>query len=230
MKTQYCKETEDACDSSTSMWKICKWSQNWTPRDSCTALQPYYLSARIMPRVQAQILIDRVFPPPPVVDLSDSLIITQVIILERLLWTKYTHSTILGSIWKKVSGEDSIPNLILKLIIDVLLPHLYRIFNACLDIGFRPTHFRASVTIVLRKPGRSDYTVAKAYRPIALFNNLGKSLEFILARRITYLAETYGFGPTITLVPGAQDLLNIYFTILYGRTQLSQLLCSDPNN
>lgn len=73
MKTQYCKEREDACDSPTSMWKRCKWSQNWTPRDSyMPALHSHPTwTPESCPKVKAQILIDRFFSPPPVVDLSD---------------------------------------------------------------------------------------------------------------------------------------------------------------
>ena len=36
---------------------------------------------------------------------------------------------------------------------------------------------------------------SQVYRLIALLNTLGKALEFILAKRITYLAETYGLLP-----------------------------------
>ena len=149
------------------------------------------------PKAKAEILINRFFPPPPTVDLSD--IKTPPNYLSSYHIGKITvheiRSTILGSISRKAPGEDGIPNLILKLLIDSLLPHLYRIFNKCLDTGFCPTHFRSSITVVLRKLGKPDYTTAKAYRPIALLNTLRKALEFILAKRITYLAETYELLP-----------------------------------
>lgn len=56
-------------------------------------------------------------------------------------------------------------------------------------------HFRSSITVVFCKPGKPDYTIAKAFRPIALLNTLGKALEFIFTKKITYLAETYGLLP-----------------------------------
>lgn len=121
-------------------------------------------------KAKAQILIDRFFPPQLIVDLSADIEVAP----------EYHHSyhigkitiykirsTILRSISKKSPGKDGISNFIFKPIIDILLPHLYRIFNVCLEIEFCSTHFCASVTIVLRKPGKSDYTTAKAYRPIA---------------------------------------------------------------
>lgn len=97
----------------------------------------------------------------------------------------------MDSILKKAPGANQIPNLILKLFIEELLLYLYRIFNNSLSLGYCPSHFRASITIVMRKPGTPDYTIPKAYRSIALLNTLGKALEFILAKRITYLAEIY---------------------------------------
>jgi hypothetical protein len=40
------------------------------------------------------------------------------------------------------------------------------------------------------------YDVAKAYRPIALLNTLGKVLEKIVARRVSALAEEHNLLPT----------------------------------
>jgi hypothetical protein len=58
-----------------------------------------------------------------------------------------------------------------------------------------PKHFKQSNTVVLPKPGRKDYTLVKAYRPIALLNTLGKALESILARRIAQAVEEHYLLP-----------------------------------
>lgn len=47
----------------------------------------------------------------------------------------------------------------------------------------------------MKKPGKSDYTTPKAYRPIALLNTLGKVFKSIIGRKITYLAEKYRLLP-----------------------------------
>jgi hypothetical protein len=96
---------------------------------------------------------------------------------------------------KKAPGDDEITNGILKQVADVIMPHLHRIFNACLEEGYCPKHFRNAVTIALRKPGKSTYSAAGSYRPIALLNTIAKLQEFILARRISYLAETHNLLP-----------------------------------
>ena len=174
------------------------------------------------PKAKAEILINRFFPPPSTVDLFD--IKTPPNYLPSYHTGKITvheiRSTILGSISKKVPGEDGIPNLVLKILIDSLLPHLYQIFNKCLDTGFCPTHFRSSITVVLRKPGKPNYTTAKAYRPIALLNTLGKALEFSLAKRITYLTETYELLPHNHL--GARRAVSTEHALhyIYSRTHL----------
>ena len=49
--------------------------------------------------------------------------------------------------------------------------------------------------IPLKKPGKDDYTFAKAWRPISLLATLGKILELVIAERISYAAETYGLLP-----------------------------------
>ena len=45
--------------------------------------------------------------------------------------------------------------------------------------------------IVIRKPGKKDYCDPKSYRPISLLNTLSKNMEFILARRISAIAELH---------------------------------------
>ena len=45
--------------------------------------------------------------------------------------------------------------------------------------------------MVLKKPGKPDYSAPGAYRPISLLNTLGKLLEAVIARRLSFWAETY---------------------------------------
>lgn len=45
--------------------------------------------------------------------------------------------------------------------------------------------------MLLRKPGKPDYSTPGAYRPISLLNTLGKILEAVIARRLSYLAEKH---------------------------------------
>jgi len=51
--------------------------------------------------------------------------------------------------------------------------------------------WREATTVICAKIGKPDYSVPKAYRPIALLNCLGKILEKLMATRLAYLSETH---------------------------------------
>jgi retron-type reverse transcriptase len=95
----------------------------------------------------------------------------------------------------KAPGPDGIINKALQLASRLIMPHLVRIFNQSLRLGYCPQHFRKSTTVVLRKPGKANYTTPKAYRPIALLNTIGKIMDSIVARRLSYMAETHQLLP-----------------------------------
>lgn len=65
-------------------------------------------------------------------------------------------------------------------------------FDACIVHEVHPRFFKESHTVVIPKPGKPDYTKAKAYRPIVLLNCLGKLLEKIVARRMQFDAQKFG--------------------------------------
>jgi hypothetical protein len=58
--------------------------------------------------------------------------------------------------------------------------------------GELPEQWRSARIIPLKKPGKGDYTIAKAWRPISLPSTLGKILEAVVADRISYAAEAFG--------------------------------------
>lgn len=66
---------------------------------------------------------------------------------------------------------------------------LQRIFNASLELGYCAKLFRNLVTISMQKPHK------KSYRPIALLDTIGKTLESILAKRISAIAEIHHLLP-----------------------------------
>lgn len=92
-------------------------------------------------------------------------------------------------------GEDGNPSLVWK----HLWPHIGKIitqiFIASIELGYYPTQWKRALIVVLRKPGKPDYSLPGAYRPISLLNTLGKLLEAVIAKRLSYYAETYGLLP-----------------------------------
>jgi ribonuclease HI len=137
------------------------------------------------------------FPPPPPADLNDiptanypdpvptNLNITSIQVkraIEKLAPNK-------------APGPDEIPNHILKRCLTTLQQHILTLAQQSLTTGHFPQPFKETITLVLRKPNKSNYTQPNAYRPIALENTIGKVLESIMADHISYLCETFDLLP-----------------------------------
>jgi hypothetical protein len=137
------------------------------------------------------------FPKPPTADLRD---ITDYHYPEPLpLDMDIKEDDIRGAIRyvakDKAPGPDQILNRILHAVIEWITPHLHIIFNACVRNGYHPTAWKRATTLALRKPNKEDYTIPKAYRPIALLNTMGKILELVMARKLSQLAEENNLLP-----------------------------------
>ncbi|KAJ8585798.1 hypothetical protein M405DRAFT_706863, partial [Rhizopogon salebrosus TDB-379] len=96
----------------------------------------------------------------------------------------------------KAPGPDGICNIVFKRCTNLLLPHLLQLFRAVFMLKTYYAPWRDFTTVVLRKPGKPDYTVAKAYRPIALLNSTCKLLTAIVADQMTYLLEHHELLPS----------------------------------
>jgi hypothetical protein len=67
--------------------------------------------------------------------------------------------------------------------------------------------------VVLRKIGKKNYQIPKAYRPIALLNTVSKALESVIARRISYMVETHNILPPTYL--GSYKGISTEHAVLY---------------
>jgi len=199
LRDDHRKRVATAAENPKGLWAIQKWTrtrelafiQGATPE-----LNTPEGTART-PEQKAEALRTVFFPTPPPADLTDiqgfqypEPIATQLITSEEV------NQAIRSTPGDKAPGEDQIPNHVLHKALPWIKEYLTVLFNACLKLGHNPEHFQQSVTVVLRKegPGR-DYTIPKSYRPIALLNTLGKALESIIARRLSYLMEEHHLLP-----------------------------------
>lgn len=87
------------------------------------------------------------------------------------------------------------PMLVWKQLWKYLKSIITKFFTASVSLGYHPKQWRSANTVVLRKPGKPNYSAPGAYRPISLLNTLGKFLEAVVARRLSYLAEKHGLLP-----------------------------------
>ncbi|CAK1545374.1 unnamed protein product [Leptosia nina] len=88
------------------------------------------------------------------------------------------------------------------------------LMNRCLKIGHFPTIWKEATVVILRKPGRTDYTTPKAYRPIGLLPVMGKIAEKLFVKRASWhilpklSVRQYGFIPQRSTEDALYDLLS----------------------
>ena len=191
---------EDITGDPRKMWKLAKWAR--------TAMQPP-AQPQFPPlqdregaqhdgnEAKADILAAHFFPAPREADLSD---IADHRYPPELELSQKVDAEDVAAVFKasnpdKAPGPDGITNRVLRECSDVLAQPLADLFQECLERSYHPAPFRHSNTVVLRKPQKPSYNVPKAYRPIALLNTLGKTLEKIVAKRISIVAEEHRLLP-----------------------------------
>lgn len=95
----------------------------------------------------------------------------------------------------KASGPDGIPNVVLQKSLEFIEDYLKPLFQAVLRLGHYVDAWREFTTVVLRKPGKPNYEIPKAHRPIALLCTMAKVLTAIIAEDISYLVEKESLLP-----------------------------------
>jgi ribonuclease HI/endonuclease/exonuclease/phosphatase family metal-dependent hydrolase len=96
--------------------------------------------------------------------------------------------------YKGVMAND-IANVVLKQAKDILTPHLAAIYRATFNARYYPKQWKTYSSLVLRKPGRADYSIPKSYRPIVLLKTLGKPLSMAVAEDISFIVEKHNLLP-----------------------------------
>ncbi|KAG2036497.1 hypothetical protein BDR03DRAFT_818652, partial [Suillus americanus] len=76
----------------------------------------------------------------------------------------------------KAPRPDSICNIVYKECTKMLTPYLTHLSNAAFMYSTYYEPWHQFTTVVLWKPGKPDYSILKAYWPIALLNTMGKLL------------------------------------------------------
>jgi hypothetical protein len=70
------------------------------------------------------------------------------------------------------------------------------LFNSCLLTGHHSQAWKTAMIVVIPKPGRTDYTLPKNYRPVTLIECLSKLLEKIVAKCVLHNIGKHGLVPT----------------------------------
>ena len=61
--------------------------------------------------------------------------------------------------------------------VDLLIPFLRPIFRATDELKWYPQHWKETQTSVIKKPGKSDYTIPGAWQPVVLSDGLARLLN-----------------------------------------------------
>ena len=85
---------------------------------------------------------------------------------------------------QKAPGIDRLTFRALRLMWEWDHPRIVALAQQCFRLGIRPQAWKTAKGVLLRKPGKSDYTLVKAYRVISLLNCLGKVVEKVAAEAI----------------------------------------------
>ncbi|KAI0991860.1 hypothetical protein K3495_g16327, partial [Podosphaera aphanis] len=88
-------------------------------------------------------------------------------------------------------GKDQIPTAVLRLAWPLISELILDLFQACIDTGYHPKCFRTAIVAIIEKPNKLDMTSPRSYRPIALLSVLGKGLERLVAKRMSWVAIKY---------------------------------------
>ncbi|KAJ2947205.1 hypothetical protein O0L34_g16913 [Tuta absoluta] len=102
---------------------------------------------------------------------------------------------------KKAPGPDGFTPDICAAAIEATAEHFLALANKCLELSCFPSPWKEAAVVVLRKPGREDYSKPKSYRPIGLLPVFGKILEKLMVKRLRWHIlpksnpKQYGFTP-----------------------------------
>jgi ribonuclease HI len=90
---------------------------------------------------------------------------------------------------KKAPGADGISFKALRLLWQWDEERVMSLVQGCITHGYHPCTWKTAKGILLRKPDKPTYTVAKAYRVISLLSCLGKVVEKVVATWIASFCE-----------------------------------------
>jgi len=88
-----------------------------------------------------------------------------------------THCAIQKMKPYKATKKGSIPNCVFVKVREALVPFIALLFQATHLLKYYPQEWAITEMLVLKKPGKTDYTLLGAWRPIVLSDGLARLLN-----------------------------------------------------
>ena len=193
-KKEHWREFLDQAGSGSFLWKAAQYTK---PTNNYASIPPLnegdteYTSNED----KARIFLENFFPQRN----AETPQQTRRRLPKELPWKPITEQEIARALTgikgSKAPGIDGLPTLVWKKTWSAISDIVGQIFEASIQLGYYPRRWKTASIVVMRKDGKPDYTTPDAYRPISLLNTLGKILERVMAKRLSYYAEKYRLLP-----------------------------------
>jgi Reverse transcriptase (RNA-dependent DNA polymerase) len=95
----------------------------------------------------------------------------------------------------KATRKDTVPNSIFINARETLVPHLGPLFRATNTLKYYPKEWALTETLVLKKPGKPDYTTPSAWWPIVLSDGMAWLLNSCQTEDIVTMCEEHNILP-----------------------------------
>jgi len=69
---------------------------------------------------------------------------------------------------------------------DLCLEKIVNVTNACINLEFWPSHFKATNTDIIPKLDKELYSIPKSFHPIVLLNTAGKLIEKVISNQLQF--------------------------------------------
>jgi len=108
----------------------------------------------------------------------------------KLIWNLFSEEEFTSTLTKCNNLSTPSPNKLVwrhfKHILknSTCLKNIINITNMCLKLGYWPSHFKTSTTIVILKPNKSLYDSPKSFKLIVWLNTLDKLIKKVISDRL----------------------------------------------
>lgn len=149
-------------------------------------------------QAKCDILFETFFPPAPptdTLDIPDDCIYPVPFPMPEFTQAMY-DDVIRDAKSYSAPGTDGVPFIVLQKAYPIIGDILWALFEATNRLKYETPLLKELFTVVLRKPGRSDYALAKSHRPIALYRCIKKSFCAMFSRMTSFVTEKYQLIPS----------------------------------
>jgi Reverse transcriptase (RNA-dependent DNA polymerase) len=95
----------------------------------------------------------------------------------------------------KATRNGTVPNCVFIHAREDLVPYLGPLYRATNTMKFYPPDWSRTETLVMKKPGKADYTVPSAWRPIVLSDGMARLLNSCQADEVASMCEKFNIIP-----------------------------------